>query len=84
MRRLIEAGPLQSLMGKNAHRNLRLHRVAADVELRELTSSSKFNTEWSFFLHLRDIGRAAADRFLSEHLNAIGRRSSLDFRKEVA
>ena len=84
VRRLIEAGPLQSLMGKNAHRNLRLHRVAADEELRELTSSSKFNTEWTFFLHLRDIGRAAAERFLDDHFAAIGRRSSLEFRREAA
>jgi NTE family protein len=84
MRRLIEDGPLRSWTGKNSQGSLRLHRIAADEELNELTSSSKFNTEWPFFLHLRDVGRTAAENFLSEHFAAIGRRSSLDFRKAVA
>jgi NTE family protein len=84
MRRLIEHGPLRGWSGSGTHAGLRLHRISADEELGELTSSSKFNTEWPFFLHLRDIGRAAADRFLDEHFSSIGRRSSLDFRKAVA
>jgi NTE family protein len=84
VRRLIEGGLLRSWTGRSGHRNLRLHRIAADDELQELTSSSKFNTEWPFFLHLRDIGRGAAERFLSDHFASIGRRSSLDFRRELA
>ena len=84
MRRMIEDGPLKSWTGKSSQGSLRLHRIAADEELNELTSSSKFNTEWPFFLHLRDVGRTAAEHFLSDHFAAIGRSSSLDFRKAVA
>lgn len=61
---------------------IRLHRIAAGEEFLDLTSSSKFNVDWSFFQHLRDIGRAATDAFLKRHYRAIGRRSTLDLRKE--
>jgi NTE family protein len=83
VRRLIGGSPWR-WTGKGGHRNLRLHRVAADEQLSELTSSSKFNTEWPFFLRLRDIGRSAAEQFLEDHFAAIGRRASLDFRRELA
>ena len=82
VRRLI-GGSLWRWTGKGGHRNLRLHRIAADEQLSELTSSSKFNTEWPFFLRLRDIGRSAAEQFLKDHFAAIGRRASLDFRREM-
>jgi NTE family protein len=52
--------------------------------LAELTSSSKFNVDWSFFQHLRDVGRSAAEAFISKNYRAIGRRSTLDLRKEAA
>jgi NTE family protein len=61
---------------------IRLHRIAAGEEFLDLTSSSKFNVDWSFFQHLRDIGRADTDAFLKKHFRAIGRRSTLDLRKE--
>jgi NTE family protein len=60
-----------------------LHRISADEAMAKLTSSSKFNTEWSFFLHLRDVGREAADAFLKQHYAALGKRSSLDIRKQL-
>jgi NTE family protein len=83
VRRLIEGGLMRRWTGKSGNRNLRLHRIAGDKELTDLTSSSKFNTEWSFFLHLRDIGRAGADAFLKKHFSAIGRRATLDPMKEL-
>jgi NTE family protein len=58
----------------------RLHRIAADGELKKLTSSSKFTVDWSFFQHLRDVGRKAADEFLRKEFAAIGRRGTLDLR----
>jgi NTE family protein len=84
VRRLIERGFLQRWTGRSGYRRIRLHRIAADGELNDLTSSSKFNIEWPFFLHLRDLGRAAAETFLNEHYAAIGRRGTLDMRKELA
>ncbi len=60
-----------------------LHRISADEAMAKLTSSSKFNTEWSFFQHLRDIGRDAAGDFLKQHYSALGKRSTLDIRKQL-
>lgn len=56
---------------------MRIHRVSSDIML-ELGSSSKLNAEWDFLLMLRDEGRRAAEAFLKEHANDLGRRSSLD------
>jgi NTE family protein len=84
MRRLIEGGIVRRFTGKSGQRNLRLHRIAGTDELTDLTSSSKFNTEWNFLLHLRDLGRDAAGEFLSKNFPAIGRRATLDPVKELA
>lgn len=68
----------------NGSRPVRLHRIAADRELRKLSSSSRFTVDWQFFQHLRDIGRKAADTFVKRDLGDVGRRSTLDLRKELA
>ena len=82
--RLAESGFLRRLARKAGYRRMLLHRIAAGEELSEMSSSSRFNVEWSFFQHLRDIGRAAADSFLKKHFSALGRRSTLDLRKQLA
>jgi NTE family protein len=81
--RLMSNAFLRRLARKAGYRKMLLHRVAADETMAKLTSSSKFNTEWSFFLHLRDTGREAADRFLKQHYAALGKRSTLDIRKQL-
>ena len=83
VRRLVEGGIIRRFTGRSGQRSLRLHRIASTEELTDLTSSSKFNTEWSFLLHLRDIGRAAADAFLKKNFASIGRRATLDPSKEL-
>jgi len=82
--RLAESGFLRRIARKAGYRRMLLHRIASDEELAEMSSSSKFNVEWSFFQHLRDLGRAAADQFLKKHYSALGRRSTLDLRKQLA
>jgi len=77
VRGLIEKGVIRRLTGRKRG-SLRLHRITGTDELSDLSSSSKFNTEWPFFLHLRDLGRAAADAFLEKNFAAIGRRATLD------
>ncbi|MCC6949532.1 MAG: patatin-like phospholipase family protein [Bradyrhizobiaceae bacterium] len=84
VRRLIEGGMIRRWTGKSGQHSLRLHRIAGSEELADLNSSSKFNTEWPFFLHLRDLGRDAADAFLKKNFAALGRRATLDPMKEVA
>jgi NTE family protein len=83
MRRMIEGGLLRGWTGTSGTHKLRLHRIAGNDELADLSLSSKFNIEWPFFLHLRDIGRVAADQFLAENFASIGRRGTIDLRKEL-
>jgi len=71
------------LARKAGYRKMLLHRISADESMSKFTSSSKFNVEWPFFLELRDIGRAAAERFLKQHYAALGKRSTLDIRKQL-
>lgn len=81
--RLMSNSFLRRIARKAGYRKMLLHRISADEAMAKLTSSSKFNTEWSFFLHLRDIGREAAANFLKQHYAALGKRSTLDIRKQL-
>jgi NTE family protein len=49
--------------------------------MRQFKLSTKFNGEWDFLQTLRDYGREAADRFLREHFDTLGRDSTLDIRR---
>jgi NTE family protein len=57
--------------------SMRIHRVASET-LVGLGSSSKLNAEWEFLAMLRDDGRRAAEEFLAENKDNLGKRSSLD------
>ncbi len=56
---------------------MRMHIVRNDVVV-GLGYSSKLNAEWDFLTMLRDEGRRAADAFLTEHRDNLGKRSTLD------
>jgi NTE family protein len=56
---------------------MRIHRIASAM-MTELGYSSKLNAEWAFFCMLRDEGRGCAQTFLNDHLEDLGRRSTLD------
>ena len=56
---------------------MRIHRIATDA-LVDLGESSKMIAEWAFLCQLRDEGRRAADRFLADHADDVGRRSTFD------
>ncbi|MEM9144985.1 MAG: patatin-like phospholipase family protein [Pseudomonadota bacterium] len=59
-------------------RAVHVHMIEARKQMRPLGASSKLNTEWEFLQHLFEIGRAAADRWLREHFDSLGVRSTLD------
>lgn len=74
--RLIDGGKLDPA----DYKQVLLHRIDAVEEMAALSASSKLNTEWAFLVHLRDIGRAAASRWLDRHYDRIGEGSSVDIR----
>ncbi|WP_020506043.1 patatin-like phospholipase family protein [Lamprocystis purpurea] len=57
-------------------RDLAIHRIHAEHDLADLGVSSKMNAEWAFLEHLHDIGRRAAERWISEHWEDLGVRST--------
>ena len=57
--------------------SMRTHRIMTD-KLAELGASSKLNAEWDFIDMLHDEGRRAADAFLAEHGEDVGKRSTAD------
>ena len=73
LRQVAHSGDCES--AKWAH--MRIHRVSSEVMV-GLGYSSKLNAEWEFLSMLRDEGRRAAQAFLSDHHEDLGRRSTLD------
>ncbi len=58
-------------------RHPRLHEIHAE-ELREFGASSKVNNELRFLRHLHDIGRRIAAAWIDDHLDAVGKGSTLE------
>jgi NTE family protein len=78
--RLIDAGRLEG----TGYRKVNLHVIADEPTLLPLGASSKLNAEGDFLKMLFDAGRAAADRWLAAHFDAIGVRSTVDIRALLA
>lgn len=79
--RLIDEGHLSEESG---YRKMRLHAIHGDEPLKAMSASSKVNAEWRFLTELRDIGRAAADRWLEGDAANVGERASVDVREFFA
>lgn len=71
--RLIDKGALD----EEEYRRVRLHRIDGGEALEPLRASSKMNAEWTFFVHLKNLGREAAAEWLDRHIDKVGRESSL-------
>ena len=74
VRRLLDAGQLD----ETKYRRMRVHIVHSRKQLRKLDASSKLNAEWSFLQHLFEIGRSTAARWLDDHFDDLGARSTVD------
>lgn len=74
--RLVDGGKLR----EDEYKRVLMHRIDGGEELAEMTSSSRLNADWDFLLRLRDIGRAAARRWLTQNYDAIGRTGTLDLK----
>jgi NTE family protein len=74
VRRLLAEGRIDA----GRYKGLRVHMIADDTGLAPLHPSSKLNTEWSFLQALFGLGRTAAEGWLRQHRQDIGRRSTLD------
>lgn len=74
--RLLREGRLE----RGRYKDVRLHMIADVMAMPKLGLASKFDADWEFLIYLRDLGRKAAERFLAQNFDNIGKRSSVDVR----
>ena len=74
--RLLEDGKLDP----KHYNHILVHRIEAEEDIKPLGASSKMNAEWDFLRHLFDVGRFAADAWIGENFDDLGKRSTVDIR----
>jgi NTE family protein len=79
--RMIEDGQLRR-NGKNQYRKLNIHRIHLGALGNRLAGSSKMKTDYDFLMLLHRAGKRAARRFLDQHFEDIGSRSTIDLAAE--
>jgi NTE family protein len=80
--RMIDQGNLPRGTGPGEYRRINLHRVALDGA-GTFDGRSALKTDFEFFTHLMEAGRAAARAFLAAHYDDIGTRSTVDVLEEA-
>ena len=83
VRRLIDEGALKHGTGPGEYRRINVHRVDLGFVGKKLTPASRLNTDFDFFEMLHRAGRRAGRRFLDQHFDDIGVRSTIELRDEM-
>jgi len=81
--RLIDQGRLQRGIGPGQYRRVNAHRIVLGDGQKAYSADTKLSTDYDFFRMLHSNGRRAARRFLDEHFDDIGVRSTFDLRDEA-
>ncbi|MEO5693881.1 MAG: patatin-like phospholipase family protein [Usitatibacter sp.] len=81
VQKLIEEGWLKDEFAAKL-RHVLMHSVRADKVLADLSVPSKFSLEWKFLRELHERGISTGREWLAANYRHIGKRSSLDVRKE--
>jgi NTE family protein len=81
--RLIDQGRLPRGSGLGQYRRVNAHRIVLGDGQKSYSADTKLSTDYDFFRLLHAGGRRAARRFLDEHFDDIGVRSTFDLRAEA-
>jgi len=81
--RLIDRGQLQRGTGPGQYRRVNAHRIVLGDNQKSYSADTKLSTDYDFFRMLHAGGYRAARRFLDEHFDDIGQRSTFDLRAEA-
>jgi NTE family protein len=81
--RLIDQGKLPRGTGPGQYRRINIHRIVLDRFGTHFDAFSKLSTDFDFFNMLQVTGKRAARRFLDEHFDDIGVKSTVDLRAEA-
>jgi len=65
-------------LDSNRYKHMLLHMIDSEAEMRRFGYASKLTADLDFLLHLKGIGRRAADRWLESNFDAIGVRATID------
>lgn len=60
-------------------KKLRMHALRADHDLSQYPLASVFTPDWDFLLELRNLGRQAAEVWIKENYEAIGKHATINF-----
>lgn len=63
-------------------RHVLIHLIRADAFMATLSAASKISTDMQFLRDLRDLGRSSAEQWLQRCHADLGKRSSIDLRRE--
>ena len=81
--RLIDQGRLPRGTGPGQYRRINVHRIVLEPVGTPFDSVGKMSTDYDYFEMLRVNGKRAARRFLDDHIDDIGVRSTVDLRAEA-
>ena len=76
VQRLLDTGRLE----QPRYRRLFIHVIEDEDRMRKFKLSTKFNGDWDFLCTLKQYGRDAAEAWIAEHFDKLGRESSVDIR----
>jgi NTE family protein len=81
--RLIDQGRLPRGTGPGEYRRINVHRIVLERFGTHFDAFSKLSTDFDFFEMLHVSGKRAARRFMDEHFDDIGKKSTVDLRAEA-
>src|SRR5580658_7498334 len=81
--RLIDEGRLPRGTGPGEYRRINVHRIVLERFGTHFDAFSKLSTDYDFFEMLHVSGKRAARRFIDEHFDDIGKKSTVDLRAEA-
>jgi NTE family protein len=73
---LIDDGQLRD----DKHRRMLIHSIQDEEFMNSLGVTSKLNPDWGFMQELKQVGRASATKWLEEHFDDVGVKSSTDIK----
>ncbi len=71
----------KGLLDKNKVKRVHMHLIEDESVFQDLGWSSKLNTEWEFLTHLFEKGRAAADKWIKENYDNVGKKTTAPLRE---
>ncbi|MEQ1705943.1 MAG: patatin-like phospholipase family protein [Rickettsiales bacterium] len=68
----------QGKLSHEDYKDVKMHLIYSPEEMKALNASSKMNADWDFFQYLKNIGYNAADIWLKNNWNDVGKKSTIN------